>query len=225
MTHLHLRRASSLQTAFYTVSLWDYPNFEHLCHSDVKQISGRVANPVASPKPDVGIHFEVITQEGPIVIPLCFSNSLGEPHIHPGCLSHTHKPTQTHTGYNVTRSGQVYAAVLSGAGIHFDASAREKRGERKEKAGSVQMKRRKEQQSPPRSFDPYTEMTMLAINSAVSSSFVLCSTYCYYYSQPTSAPSRALCHSTERRASYPMRTWRSFRSVPKLVRKRDTPDS
>lgn len=112
-----------------------------------------MANPVASPKPDVGIHFEVITQEGPIVIPLCFSNSLGEPHIHPGCLSHTHKPTQTHTGYNVTRSGQVYAAVLSGAGIHFDASAREKRGERKEKAGSVQMKRRKEQQSPPRSFD------------------------------------------------------------------------
>lgn len=101
----------------------------------------------------MGIHFEVITQEGPIVIPLCFSNSLGEPHIHPGCSSHTHKPTQTHTGYNVTRSGQVYAAVLSGAGIHFDASAREKRGERKEKAGSVQMKRRKEQQSPPRSFD------------------------------------------------------------------------
>lgn len=109
MTHLHLRRASSLQTAFYTVSLWDYPNFEHLCHSDVKQISGRVANPVASPKPDVGIHFEVITQEGPIVIPLCFSNSLGEPHIHPGCLSHT----QTHTDTHRLQCHQIWPSLRS----------------------------------------------------------------------------------------------------------------
>ncbi|KAK1899276.1 GTPase Era [Dissostichus eleginoides] len=38
----------------------DYPNFESSWRSDVKQISGRVANPVASPQPVIGIHFEVI---------------------------------------------------------------------------------------------------------------------------------------------------------------------
>lgn len=70
MTHLHLRRASSLQTASYTFNLLDYPNFERSCRSDVKQISGRVTNPVASPQPVVGIHFEVIIGEGLIVTPL-----------------------------------------------------------------------------------------------------------------------------------------------------------
>ncbi len=97
VTHLHLRRASSLQTASYTFSLLDYPNFERLCRSDVKQISRIVANPVASPQPVVGIHFEVIIGEGLIVIPPCFSNSLSEPHIHPGCSTHTHTQRHTHT--------------------------------------------------------------------------------------------------------------------------------
>ncbi|KAF3860089.1 hypothetical protein F7725_000344 [Dissostichus mawsoni] len=40
--------------------LHHYPNFESSWRSDVKQISGRVANPVASPQPVIGIHFEVI---------------------------------------------------------------------------------------------------------------------------------------------------------------------
>lgn len=226
MTHLHLRRASSLQTAFYTVSLWDYPNFEHLCHSDVKQISGRVANPVASPKPDVGIHFEVITKEGPIVIPLCFSNSLGEPHIHPGCLSHTHTNPHRHTQATMSPDLAKFTQLCFQELEFTLMLLQEKRGGKEKKKLEVCRWRGGKSSSPPRAVSiPYTEMTMLAINSAVSSSFVLCATYCYYYSQPTSAPSRALCHSTKRRASYPMRTWRSFRSVPKLVRKRDTPDS
>ncbi len=127
VTHLHLRRASSLQTASYTFSRLDYPNFERSCRSDVKQISGRVANPVSSPQPVVGIHFEVIIG-GLIVIPPCFSNSLGEPHIHPGsqrerARAHRHTNTRTNTHkHNVTRSGKVSAAVVFWAAVSVPRS-------------------------------------------------------------------------------------------------------
>lgn len=93
----------------------DYPNFERRSRSDVSQISGRVANPLASPQPVVSVHFEVITGEELILIPHCFSNSPGEPHILP---AHAYARTHTQKGYNVTRSGQVYAAVVSSAKIH-----------------------------------------------------------------------------------------------------------
>lgn len=142
MTHLHLRRASWLQTASCTFSLRDYPNFERWSRSDVSQIRRKVANPVASPQPVVGIHFEVIIGEGLIVIPPCFSNSLGEPHIHPDCSARTH----TRRGYNVTRSGQVYAAVASGAGIHC-----------------FQHKLEVNEGSP---CDPHKEMLLMVVDSA-----------------------------------------------------------
>lgn len=101
-----------------------------------------MANPVASPQPVVGIHFEVIIGEGLIVIPPCFSNSLGEPHIHPGCSARAH----TRRGYNVTRSGQVYAAVVSGAGIRC-----------------FQHKLEVNEGSP---CDPHKEMLLMVVDSA-----------------------------------------------------------
>lgn len=136
----------------------DYPNFERSCCSDVKQISGTVANPVASPQPVVGIHFEVIIGEGLIKKikkkPSCSSNSLGEPHIHQGWSTHKHQ----RTGYNVTRSDQVYAAVVAGAPIHRLASAQNwKYVEEKEWAAAVY----------PAVLILYTEMLMmLVVNSA-----------------------------------------------------------
>lgn len=70
MTHLHLRRASSLQTASCTLrASVDDPNFERRSGSDVSQICGSVANPLVSPQSVVGIHFEVRTVEGLIINP------------------------------------------------------------------------------------------------------------------------------------------------------------
>lgn len=70
MTHLHLRRASSLQTASCTLrASVDDPNFERGSSSDASQIGTSVANPLASPQPVVGIHFEVRTVEGLIINP------------------------------------------------------------------------------------------------------------------------------------------------------------
>lgn len=67
MTHLHLRTASSLQTASRTV---DDPNFERRSGSDVSQMCASVADPLVSPQPVVGgIHFEDRTVEGPIINP------------------------------------------------------------------------------------------------------------------------------------------------------------
>lgn len=90
MTHLHLRRASSPQPASCTFSLSDDPNFERLCRLDGEQVGGGAANPVGSPQPVVGIHFEGITGEELIVIPSCFLNSLREPHIHLGSSARAH---------------------------------------------------------------------------------------------------------------------------------------
>lgn len=44
-------------------------NFERRSGSDVSQICASVANPLVSPQPVVGIHFEARTVEGLIIIP------------------------------------------------------------------------------------------------------------------------------------------------------------
>lgn len=70
MTHLHLQRASSLQTASCTFrASVDDPNFERWSCSDVSQMGTSVANPLVSPQPVVGIHFEVRAFEGLIINP------------------------------------------------------------------------------------------------------------------------------------------------------------
>lgn len=79
----------------------DDPNFERRSGSDVSQICASVANPLVSPQPVAGIHFEVRTVEGLIINPppldfsffFFFSNSSGEPHIQP-----EHAPAGTHAG-------------------------------------------------------------------------------------------------------------------------------
>lgn len=105
MTHLHLRRVSSLQTASCTFCWLDDPNFERSCLSDVTQSSRTEANPVASPQPVVGIHFELVIREGLIKkkIPSCFLNFLSELQIHAGgsrarARMHAHKYTTMSPG-------------------------------------------------------------------------------------------------------------------------------
>lgn len=145
MTHLHLRRASSLQTASYTFNLFRLSKLCARARSDVKQISGTVANPVASPQPVVGIHFEVIIGEGLIKPPLLALQipSVSRISIR-GVDQHIRTDTQATMSPDLTK---FYAAVVVRAEIHWLASAT--------KTGS--MKRRKsEQQQSPRSFDPYT---------------------------------------------------------------------
>lgn len=63
-----------------------------------------MANPVASPQPVVGIHFEVTIKEGLIEIPpVLFKDAYP-----------SRADQRTDRGYSVTRSGQVYAAAASG---------------------------------------------------------------------------------------------------------------
>ena len=104
MTHLHLRRASSLQTASYTFSLvrLSPKTLNARRRSDAKQTGGRVANPAASPQPVVGIHFEVIIGERLIVIPPLLAFQIpsvsrisiqAARHTH----THTHTLTRAHT--------------------------------------------------------------------------------------------------------------------------------
>ena len=122
VTHLHLRRVSSPQTASYTFSPFpfsffvDYPNFESSWRSDVKQISGRVANPVASPQPVIGIHFEVIigraTDSNPPVL-FKFPRWAAYPSRH--ALTHTQR-VQCH---------QIWPSLRScGCRTHWQASAK-----------------------------------------------------------------------------------------------------
>lgn len=107
-------------------ALRDYPNFQcyNAARSDVSQLGGRVAHPVASPQPVVGVHFEAISGRGTDRNPLFAPSPPSSPSFFqiPSVRRISIQAANARRGYSVTRSGQVWRSCVgfffSGAEIH-----------------------------------------------------------------------------------------------------------